>query len=119
MFERGSSGRENPRRQFWGRRADKLLGNVCHRRGPIVAIAFVASRLAAPAVRVLLKVEGQVPIAKSHRVSDVERIPAGMRVVAGSARASFCRPIHMQKMQVLIAVTETRAVRRLVVQEQV
>ena len=50
----------------------------------------------------------ELPFCKGHLVANMFRIVRGMRVVARPARASFHKFIDMDKMQVLVAVSEIR-----------
>ena len=79
---------------------------VHNRAGPIVAKPLMASRQALPAGLRFREPYRQMPYAERHVVPNMFWVIRGMGVVARPARAPFGF-IYMDKMQVLIAVSES------------
>src|SRR5512135_3103127 len=79
---------------------------VHHRLAPVVAEGLMASRRALPAVCCFREADRKLPCRERHFVANVFRVVRGMRVVTRPAGASFHRFVHMDEMQVLIAVSE-------------
>ena len=68
----------------------------------------MASRQTAAAGIRFLKAYRKLPLRKRHFVTNVSRVVRGMRVVARAARASFHKFIHMDIVQVAVAISEVR-----------
>ena len=68
----------------------------------------MASRRTTPAGSRFLIVDRKLPFSEGHTVTNVFRVVRGMCIVARPARAPLHRSVHMDVVQVMVAVSEIR-----------